>query len=193
MKNGFFALIARMRHIRRWGLMRNSYPEDVQGHSHMTAVIAHTLAVTRNEIFGGNIDAGACAAAALYHDAPEIITGDLPSPVKYHNDELTLAYKQIEHLAVDKLTAMLPPELQPAYIQLLKGGEGEVAELVHAADKLSAYIKCVEERLAGNAEFRSAEAQLLNSLNSSALPEVRYFLDNFMPAFGLTLDELTGE
>ena len=191
MQNGFFALIARMRHIQRWGLMRNSFAEDVQGHSHLTAVIAHTLAVTRNNVFGGSIDANACAAAGLYHDAPEIITGDLPTPIKYHNSELTSAYKQVEELAAAKLLEMLPEQLRGAYAPLLNGGEGEVQQLVKAADKLSAYIKCVEERLAGNSEFRSAEAQTRMALEAIELPEVAYFLEHFMPAFGATLDELT--
>jgi 5'-deoxynucleotidase len=191
MRNGFFALIARMRNIRRWGLMRNSFEENVQGHSHMTAVIAHSLAVIRNREFGGAIDAGACAAAALYHDAPEIITGDLPTPVKYHDEKLTESYRIVEALAQEKLLSMLPDKLRADYEPLLNGGSGEIHELVLAADKLSAYIKCVEERLAGNSEFCSAEQQTLSTLNASALPEVHYFLENFMPAFGLTLDELT--
>jgi len=193
MQNGFFALIARMKNIRRWGLMRNTFVEDVQGHSHMTAVIAHTLAVIRNREFGGSIDAGECAAAALYHDAPEIITGDLPTPVKYHDTHLTASYKLVEVLAQEKLLQMLPDNLRNDFAPLLDGGEGEVHELVSAADKLSAYIKCVEERLAGNSEFRSAELQILATLEHSSLPEVQYFLNNFMPSFGLTLDELTRE
>jgi 5'-deoxynucleotidase len=173
--------------------MRNSFTEDVQGHSHLTAVIAHTLAVIRNDLFGGSIDAGACAAAALYHDAPEIITGDMPTPIKYHNTELTQAYKRVEELASAKLLAMLPERLRAEYAPLLNGGEGEVHDIVKAADKLSAYIKCAEERLAGNSEFRSAEAQILATLQNSEIPEVAYFLENFMPAFGATLDELTAE
>ncbi|MDR2530856.1 MAG: 5'-deoxynucleotidase [Oscillospiraceae bacterium] len=193
MKNGFFALIARMRYIRRWGLMRNSIAENVQEHSHLTAVIAHTLAIVRNREFGGAVDAGECAVAALYHDAAEILTGDMPTPVKYHNAEITAAYKRVEDLASAKLLTLLPERLRRDFMPLLNGGSNEVQELVRAADKLSAYVKCVEERLAGNTEFRSAEIQTLDALESCGLPEVTYFLENFMPAFGATLDELTEE
>jgi len=190
-KGNFFAMISRMRNIRRWCLMRNSYEENIQEHSHMTAVLAHALAVIRRDIYGGSADPEKCATAALFHDASEIITGDMPTPVKYLNPEITGSYKAVERAAEAKLLEMLPQELQPAYSSILGCGDREVDEIVRAADKLSAYIKCVEEIKTGNGEFRSAEEQLRNTLENSDLPEVGYFMDNFMPAFGKTLDELT--
>ncbi|MDR3149110.1 MAG: 5'-deoxynucleotidase [Oscillospiraceae bacterium] len=193
MKNGFFALIARSRNIIRWGLMRNSFAENAQEHAAMTAVIAHALAVISNREFGGAIDSGACAAAALYHDAAEIITGDLPTPIKYHNPELTEAYKRVESLAVTKLLDTIPETMRPDYAALLSVDDVSVRRIVKAADKLAAYVKCVQERSGGNAEFLSAERNTLAALNAMQMPEVNYFIDNFLPAFGLNLDELTGE
>ena len=191
MKGNFFAMISRMRNIRRWCLMRNSYDENIQEHSHMTAVLAHALAVIRRDVFGGSADPEKCATAALFHDASEIITGDLPTPVKYLNPEITGSYKAVERAAEAKLLEMLPDELQRAYKPVLSCEDREVEELVKAADKLSAYIKCVEELKAGNGEFRSAEEQIRNTLENSSIPEVKYFMEHFMPAFGMTLDELT--
>jgi len=188
--NQFFAYISRMRYIDRWALMRNSYQENVQEHSHMVAVIAHALAVIRRDIFGGEIDPGEVAIAALYHDAPEIITGDLPTPVKYFNPDIRDAYKKVEDVAALKLLSMLPEELRPTYQPYLREQAGEIHDLVKAADKFSAYIKCVEELKAGNAEFRKAAEQTLQGLQSSPLPEVGYFMEHFLPAFELTLDEL---
>lgn len=190
MGSHFFAYISRMRYISRWALMRNTAPENVQEHSHQTAVLAHALAVIRNEKFGGMIDPGEVAVAALYHDASEIITGDLPTPIKYYNPAIKTAYRDVEAVAEDKLISMLPEELRPEYEEILKMPNPEVRELVKAADKLSAYIKCVEEVKAGNNEFRNAAAQTKAALEASRLPEVRYFLDTFMPSFSLTLDEL---
>ena len=189
--NSFFALISRMRYIGRWGLMRSSIPENVQEHSHMVAVIAHALGVIRREVFGRECDPNALAAAALFHDAPEIITGDMPTPVKYHSGALTAAYKEVERGAAEKLVSMLPVELRGAYEPLISGDVGEENEqLVKAADRLSAYIKCIEERRAGNDEFISAEKQTREILEQSPLPEVKYFMEHFIPAFELTLDEL---
>lgn len=190
MSHSFFAYIARMRYISRWGLMRNTDPENVQEHSHMVAVLAHALAVIRRDKFGGAIDPGHVAAVALYHDAPEIFTGDLPTPVKYANPAIQTAYKAVEAQAAARLTAMLPPELQPAYAALLGEPDPAVQALVKAADKLSAHIKCVEELKAGNAEFKQAAEQTLEALRGYGLPELDYFLEHFLPAFGLTLDEL---
>ena len=191
MNHTFFAMISRMRYISRWGLMRSTVPENIQEHSHMVAVLAHALAVIRNEKFGGHADPGKCAVYALYHDAPEILTGDLPTPVKYYNPEIKEAYKAVEAFSADKLTALLPEELQGVFAPLLKEeADPETHELVKAADKLSAYIKCVEELSAGNEEYRQAEKQIKATLEASSLPEVTYFMEQFMPAFGLTLDEL---
>ena len=191
MSHNFFAYISRMRYIVRWSLMRNLLPENIQEHSHMVAVIAHALGVIRRDVFGMACDPNECAAVALFHDSSEILTGDLPTPIKYHNAKIRGAYSQVEALANRKLLATLPAELQGAYEPLLTGEAQErLHEVVKAADKISAYIKCVEERKAGNNEFLSAERQLHRLLETSPLPEVQYFLEHFLPAFELTLDEL---
>ena len=186
----FYALIARMKNIDRWALMRSVTRENVQEHSHMVAVLAHALAVIRRDVFGMPCDPNAAAAAALFHDAGEILTGDLPTPIKYNNPEIMAAYRQVEAEASEKLLAMLPDALRPAYAPLLAEPDHELKPLVKAADKLSAYIKCIEERRAGNDEFLRAEAKTLETLRGYGLPEVDYFLEHFIPAFELTLDEL---
>ena len=186
----FFAYMARMRYIDRWALMRNSYTENIQEHSHQTAVLAHALAVLRNERFGGQVDAGAVAVAALYHDASEILTGDLPTPIKYYNPEIKKAYKQIEAVSCEKLLALLPPEVQESYRPLLFESDSDIARIVKAADKLSAYIKCVEELKAGNSEFAAAEKQTRQALVDMQLPCLDYFMAHFLDSFRLTLDEL---
>ena len=191
MSYDFFALISRMKYIVRWSLMRNSQSEDIQQHSHSAAVIAHALGVIRRDVFGGEADPGELAAIALYHDAAEIYTGDLPTPIKYHSREIKTAYDEVEDLAVSKLLSTLPPALRASYDALLTAGRDEKRyELVKAADKLSAYIKCIEERKAGNREFLSAEASTRRKLEDSPLPEVKYFLEHFIPAFEKNLDEL---
>ncbi len=187
----FFAYLSRMRYIRRWGLMRNTFQENVQEHSHMVAVLAHALAVIRRDVFGRPADPGQAAAAALYHDAPEILTGDLPTPIKYYDGEIRRAYQKVEACSAQKLLDTLPEQLRPAFAPLL----GEAADpslriLVKAADKLSAYIKCVEELKAGNHEFGQAARQTLEALKGYGLPEVDYFMEHFLPAFSPTLDEM---
>ena len=154
----------------------------------MVAVLAHALAVIRNRVYGGRVDANLISVVALYHDASEILTGDLPTPIKYYNPEIKNAYKQVEQIACQKLLATLPAELRPAFEPLLT--EAEYRDMVKAADKLSAYIKCIEERRAGNDEFLSAEKQTRAVLEQNPLPEVAYFMAHFIPAFELTLDEL---
>ena len=187
----FFALISRMRYISRWGLMRSAIPENVQEHSHMVAVLAHALGLIRRDIFGVSCDVGALVCAALYHDAPEILTGDLPTPIKYHNAVISEAYHEVEHVAASKLIEMLPVELRGEFEPLISGEVGDDAKsLIKAADRLSAYIKCVEERKAGNLEFVSAEAQTRRRIEDMHLPEADYFLEHFMPAFEKNLDEL---
>lgn len=186
----FFAYMARMRFIDRWALMRNSYTENIQEHSHQVAILAHALAVLRNEYFGGQVDAGAVAVAALYHDASEILTGDLPTPIKYYNPDIRDAYKQVEAIACRKLTGMLPQRLQDIYADLLTPADPEVEELVKAADKLSAHIKCLEEQKAGNTEFDSAALQTLDALKAMNSPELEWFLNNCLQAFTLNLDQL---
>ena len=179
-----------MRFIQRWALMRNTAPENVQEHSHQVAVLAHALAVIRNECFGGHVDAGAVAVAALYHDAGEIFTGDMPTPIKYMNPAIRTAYKDVEADAARRLLDMVPPALQGAYAPVLEERDSETAALVKAADKLSAYIKCLEELKAGNGEFRQAAEQTRAALESYGLPEVQYFMDTFLDSFSLTLDQL---
>lgn len=189
--SSFFALISRMRYIERWSLMRNSVNENIQEHSHMVAVIAHALGVIRRDVFKVPCDPNACAAVALYHDASEILTGDLPTPIKYHDPLITDAYRRVETVANEKLVAMLPPELQGAFEPLFTGDlQRELHPLVKAADKLSAYIKCIEERKAGNNEFLSAEKQTLEAIHAYGLPEAEYFIEHFIPAFEKNLDEL---
>ena len=191
MSHNFFAYISRMRYIVRWSLMRNALPENIQEHSHMVAVIAHALGVIRRDVFGVPCDPNECAAVALYHDSSEILTGDLPTPIKYHSAEIRGAYSQVEALANEKLLATLPEELRGAYEPLLTGEtQARLHDIVKAADKLSAYIKCIEERKAGNNEFLSAEAQTRRWLEDNPLPEVRYYMEHFIPACELTLDEL---
>ena len=191
MNENFFAYISRMRYIGRWSLMRNSLPENIQEHSHMVAVFAHALGVIRRDVFGRPCDPNAAAAVALFHDSSEILTGDLPTPIKYHSTEIREAYKQVEDLACHQLLNTLPTELRPAYEELLIGRtQAELHDLVKAADKLSAYVKCIEERKAGNNEFLSAEKQSRRALEESGLPEVAYFLEHFIPAFEKDLDEL---
>ena len=153
MSHNFFPMIARMRYIDRWGLMRNTQVENIQEHSHMVAVLAHALAVIENNYFDGQVDPGAVAVAALYHDASEIITGDMPPPIKYDNPEIRDAYKVVERVAEQKLLSMLPPELRMEYDEIITIPDPEIHALVKAADKLSAYLKCVEELKAGNLEF----------------------------------------
>lgn len=191
MSHNFFAYISRMRYIGRWSLMRNSLPENIQEHSHMVAVIAHALGVIRRDVFHIPCDPNEYAAVALYHDSSEILTGDLPTPIKYYSRSINAAYKEVEEIACRKLLSTLPRELQDAFQPLISGAtEERCHDLVKAADKLSAYIKCIEERRAGNDEFISAEKQTRELLERSPLPEVKYFMEHFIPAFELTLDEL---
>ena len=186
----FFAYISRMKYINRWSLMRSSVPENIQEHSHMAAVLAHAPGVIRRDVFGRPCDPDACAAAALFHDATEIFTGDLPTPIKYYSPAIREAYHQVEDVAADKLLGMLPGELRGAYEPLLREADPEIRRIVKAADKLSAYIKCLEELEAGNNEFGDAAGETLEALRRMELEEVTWFLEHFAEAFGLTLDGL---
>ena len=188
----FFAYISRMKYINRWSLMRNSVTENIQEHSHMVAVLAHALAVIRRDVFGEACDPDKCAAAALFHDATEIFTGDLPTPIKYFNPAIREAYHQVEAQAAEKLLGMLPAQMRGAYEPILREEDGDVRALVKAADKLSAYIKCLEELAAGNREFSDAAREIREALDALDLREVRWFLDHCGDAFGLTLDALQG-
>jgi len=189
----FYALLARMKYIGRWSLMVSHYPENVAEHSLMTAVLAHALALIGREVFQNpQADPNACAAAALFHDAPEILTGDLPTPVKYFNPGIREAYGQVERAGVEKLLGMLPEHLRGTYAPFLTEEQGDpaTARYVKAADKLSAYVKCKEELRAGNQEFRDAERVTAQKLREFAMPEIDYFMEHFLPSFALTVDEL---
>ncbi|MBD5083739.1 MAG: 5'-deoxynucleotidase [Clostridiales bacterium] len=190
MNYSFFAYIFRMRYIARWALMRNTRTENVEEHSYEVAVLAHALAVIGRDVFHKEIDPDKAAVAALFHDAPEIITGDMPTPIKYYNPDIKTAYRQVEAVAQDKLLSMLPSELVPTYAPLVRESDPLVRRYVKAADKLSAYIKCVEELKAGNAEFKKASEQTLAALKGMEMEELDYFMERFLPAFSLTLDEL---
>jgi 5'-deoxynucleotidase len=188
----FFAFLSRMRYISRWGLMRNTIPENLQEHSLDVAVIAHALAVIRNTWFDGDLDPGRVALYGIFHDASEIFTGDMPTPVKHFNPNFKRSFHQLEDRARRKLLAMLPTELAQEYESLFFFDEdgGECAVLVKAADKIAALVKCIEEEKSGNNEFRRAGAEHLEHLSNSPLPEVRYFLEKFLPGYRLSLDEL---
>jgi len=189
----FFAYLSRMRFIGRWGLMHSSRPENIQKHSLRVAMIAHALAVVRARLFAGDVSPERVAVLALYHDAGEVLTGDLPRPVKYFNPEIETSYRRIELVAREKLLGMLPDALRVDYAPLFRPETASAAEqeLVKAADKLCAYVKCLEEITAGNREFVEAEKALRQTIEAIDLPEVRYFVATFVPSFRLTLDELT--
>ncbi|MGM9669789.1 MAG: 5'-deoxynucleotidase [Faecousia sp.] len=191
MANEFYALMSRMRYITRWGLMRNTFSENIQEHSHQVAVLAHALALIRRDVLGlEGPDPDRCAVAALYHDASEILTGDLPTPIKYYNPHIKDAYKQVERIAGEKLLTMLPPQLRSSYEHLVLEDDPETLPIVKAADKLSAYIKCVEEQKAGNLEFDSAAKQTMRAMERMRLPELDWFIRECLDAFSKNLDEL---
>ena len=196
MKNSFFAAISRMKYIDRWALMRNSRNESLSEHSMEVAVIAHALCTIGNVRFAKALDAEKAALIGLYHDASEIITGDMPTPVKYYSDEIREAYKKVESIAVYRLLNDLPDDLREAYEGIFKAADSPeelyMRKLVKAADKISAVIKCIEEKNAGNTEFRTALETTRTALNAMAeeLPEVEEFIREFLPAYGKTLDEL---
>ena len=183
----FFALISRMRYIGRWGLMRNTFRENIQEHSHMVAVLAHALAVIRREVYGGEIDPGQAAVLALYHDAPEILTGDLPTPVKYYSPETKKAYDTVENAAKARFAQSLPDVLREGYADVFRCSEDE-KRLIKAADKLAALLKCKTELDSGNREFAPAMASVEAALKGMEMEEVGYFLDRFYAAFSLPLD-----
>lgn len=190
MSSSFFAYIFRMRYIARWALMRNTRTENVEEHSYEVAVLAHALAVVGQEVFHKDVNPDRVATAALFHDAPEIITGDLPTPIKYFNPAIKSAYDQVEAVAQDKLLGMLPAQLTEAYAPLVRVEDPQVRRYIKAADKLAAWLKCLEERKAGNREFVQAEEETLHALKDMNMDEVTWFLEHMGEAFGLTLDEL---
>lgn len=191
MANSFFAMHSRMKYINRWALMRNTSNENISEHSNDVAAIAHALAVIRNLRFGGNLNAEKAAFLGLYHDMPEIITGDMPTPVKYHSKELHSEFLKVEEMACNKLLAMLPEDMREYYKgAFFKAEEDDYLwKIVKAADKISALIKCIEEKKAGNGEFEKAFLSTEKSIKEMNMPEADVFLEEFIPAFYLSLDE----
>lgn len=189
--NSFFALTSRMKYINRWGLMRNSREENIAEHSLDVAIIAHLLCELRNSRFGGKVNPERAAVLAIFHDVPEIITGDLPTPVKYFSSDISKAYKKVEAAAVDELVSQIPDDIAEDYRKILAPDDAELASLVKAADKISALIKCIEERKSGNNDFAQAEKQTLEAIKRMNLPEADLFISDFLPAYELTLDEQT--
>lgn len=188
----FFAFLSRMKYISRWGLMRNTMTENIQEHSLDVALLAHALAVIRNRYFDGSLDPGRAALYGIFHDASEIFTGDMPTPVKHFNPDFKRSFHELEDRARNKLLAMLPAELAEEYRPLFFFDQenNEYIDLVKAADKIAALIKCIEEEKSGNREFRKAGAEHLEHLGNSSLPEVLFFMDKFIPGYRLSLDEL---
>ena len=206
MKNAFFAMVSRMRYINRWSLMRNTLDENLEEHSFQVAVIAHAIAVIRQTFFSADedgtprtaVDPNKAAVIAIYHDMDEILVGDMPTPVKYFNKDIEKIFKSIERDAADKLVGTLPAELKNMYASLLSPdlsdpSVAEMMKIVKAADKISALVKCIEEGKAGNSEFVPASRKLIRSVEEMDLPEVRYFMSEFVPAYSFTLDELERE
>lgn len=191
MAYNFYAFLDRMKYIRRWALMRSSQEENIMEHSQQVAMFAHALAVIDTDVFKHSPDMLKTVLFALYHESSEVMTGDLPTPIKYYNPAIRGAYRQIEDCATDKLLSMLPEELQGGIAPYVKSdGDSYEYKLVKAADKLSAYVKCLEELKAGNAEFKKAKESIERELKEKKMPCVDYFMEKFIPGFSLTLDEM---
>ena len=192
MRSHFYAYLNRMKYIRRWGLMHSTSPENDMEHAAQTALLAHGIALIARERYHRDIDPEHVLALALYHDAQEVVTGDLPTPVKYHSPELQSAYHRMEKEAAERIVALAPEELREAYRPYFIPSQNAAHQLVKATDRIAAYIKCVEERQAGNREFLSAEASILKSIQAIDLPEVQDFFRECVPSFGMNLDEISG-
>jgi 5'-deoxynucleotidase len=192
MDNSFYAMMSRMKYIERWALMRNSITENICEHSLEVSILAHALAIIGKERLGKQLNAEKAALIGIYHDATEIITGDMPTPIKYFNDSIQGAFKAVEHAAAERLLMMLPEDIRRSYETLFFPEEEDTFlwKLVKGADKLSALIKCMEERKAGNSEFLSAEKSLRGILEAMKLEEIDIFMKEFLPAYDKTLDEL---
>lgn len=191
MKKSFYAYMSRLKHIKRWGLMRNTIEENVAEHSFNIALITHALCIIKNEFYGGNVDGGKAVLAALYHETGEAITGDLPTPVKYFDEDITQAYKRIEKHAEQTMVSMLPEGMRGDIEPYVLGDVSpEVRRIVKAADKIGAYIKCVEEEKSGNTEFAKAKVRVREAIEALNMPEVNYFMEHFIASYTLTLDEL---
>lgn len=188
--NNFFGMLARMKYINRWGLMRNTIPENIAEHSLQVAVIAHALAVIGNTYCGKKLNAEHIAMMGIMHDTTEIITGDLPTPIKYYAPEIRDAYKKVENVAANQLLSEIPEEMQSAYKHILLEDESVSWKYVKAADKLSAYIKCIEEKNMGNTDFEKAEETLKKSVEDMKMEEIEIFMEKFLPSYNMTLDEI---
>lgn len=189
----FFAFTDRMKYIKRWQLMRTVREENIMEHSQQVAFFAHALAIINNKVFGGSVNPEKAALYAMYHECSEVLTGDMPTPIKYFNNSIEGAYKAIEDRACEKLLNTLPPELREEYSKsVLPDKSSEEYKFMKAADRLSAYVKCLEELRCGNDEFVKAKKSIEDDLHSRNMPEIEWFFDNFIPAFSLTLDELEG-
>ena len=190
MNNSFFALIFRQKYIKRWGLMRNVNDENLAEHAAEVAMITHALATIGNTQLGKNYDVGKAVSAALFHDVSEVYTGDLPTPIKYSSSELRNRYKDIEKSAEDTLLVHLPEEIRGEYERVLRIEDPEIKKLVKSADKLCAYIKCIEEEKCSNMEFKEAKKATYASLKESDCPELDIFMETYLDSFSLTLDEM---
>ncbi len=189
----FYAFLDRMKYIKRWSLMRSVREENIMEHSQQVAMLAHALAVINNKVFGGNVDAQKCVMFAVYHECSEVMTGDLPTPIKYFNNSIHGAYKDLEDRACDKLIGNLPDEMREALAYYMKpDASSREYKIVKAADRLAAYVKCLEEQRCGNTEFEKAKKSIEEDLHARSMPEVEYFFEKFIPSYLLTLDELEG-
>lgn len=188
----FFAYLARMKLIQRWGLMRNTEQENVQEHCLQVAIIGHALAIIKNRLFGGDLNPDKVVTLAVFHEVGEVITGDLATPIKYFNPQIKKAYAEIDEVAKERLFSMIPEELRQDYREIIftQDADAEYKMIVKAADKLAAYLKCVEELKSGNQEFSQAAKTIREDIYKIALPEVNYFMEKFVPSFSLTLDEM---
>ncbi|MBQ5930032.1 MAG: 5'-deoxynucleotidase [Clostridia bacterium] len=193
MRHDFYAYMDRMKYIKRWQLMRSTREENIMEHSQEVTLIAHALVTIHNKVFGGNADATKTVLYALYHETGEVMTGDLPTPIKYYNSEIHGAYKELEEKACKKIVGMLPEELQNEIAPFILADEdSKEYQLVKAADRLSAYIKCLEELRSGNKEFAKAKKSIESDLRKRKMPEVEYFFEHFIDSFSLALDDLEG-
>ncbi len=189
----FYAFLDRMKYIKRWSLMRSVREENIMEHSQQVAMLAHALAVINNKVFGGNVDAQKCVMFAVYHECSEVMTGDLPTPIKYFNNSIHGAYKDLEDRACDKLISNLPDEMREELAYYMKpDASSQEYKIVKAADRLAAYVKCLEEQRCGNTEFEKAKKSIEEDLHARNMPEVEYFFEKFIPSYLLTLDELEG-
>lgn len=193
MRHDFYAYMDRMKYIKRWQLMRSTREENIMEHSQSVSLLSHALVTIHNEVYGGNADVLKTVLYALYHETSEVMTGDLPTPIKYYNRSIQGAYKELEKSACEKVVNTLPDQMKTSIAPFVLADEESVEyKLVKCADRLSAYIKCLEELRSGNTEFSKAKKSIEKDLHSRNMPEVEYFFEHFIPSFALTLDDLEG-